>query len=198
MSPATHSVLDDVALVRAMTGGDAVAMSAIYDRHSAQLFGLALRITREQADAEEVIVDAFAQAWREAERFDATRGPVIAWLTTIVRSRALDVARAQGRRGRLQEAVEAEGDAVPAMGSGLPTPIAAVLAEERGTRVREALTALPAAQRTALELAYFEGLSQSEIAERLDEPLGTIKTRLRLGLRRLRELLAPLGPGALP
>ncbi|MEI2721545.1 MAG: sigma-70 family RNA polymerase sigma factor [Gemmatimonadales bacterium] len=178
-----------------MTSGDSTAMSALYDRYAPGLLGLALRITREQADAEEVVVDTFAQAWRDAMRFEAERGSVAAWLVTIARSRALDLLRARSRRGRLDAAAEAESSAPVAMGSGFASPMAGVLADERARKIQDALLVLPDAQRTAIELAYFEGLSQSEIAERLNEPLGTVKTRLRLGLRKMRDLVAALGPG---
>lgn len=190
----TERATDDV-LVRAMARGDADAMARLYDRWSAPLFGLALRITREKADAEEVVVDAFAQAWRDAGRFEAGRGSVGAWLAMIARSRALDLVRSSTRRNRLNDSASVESsDAPVAMGSRFPSPSAHVEDDERARKVREALDALPATQRATLELAYFEGLSQSEIADRLAEPLGTVKTRVRLGLRRLRELLAPLGP----
>lgn len=169
-------------------------MSALYDRYAPNLLGLALRITREQADAEEVVIDTFAQAWRDAARFEVGRGSVAAWLATIARSRALDTMRSRSRRGRLADAAEAEGGATPAMGSGFASPVANLLADERARRIRDAMMELPDAQRATLDLAYFEGLSQSEIAERLGEPLGTIKTRVRLGLRKLRELLTALGP----
>ena len=171
-------------------------MSELYDRYAPAILGLALKITREHADAEEVVVDTFAQVWRDARRFQLERGSVASWLATIARSRALDLLRARGRRTRLGESADAMSAlGPPAMGSATPSPLAALLADERSRRVQAALATLPVPQRRALELAYFEGLSQSEIGERLDEPLGTVKTRMRLGLRRLRELLAPLGPG---
>jgi RNA polymerase sigma-70 factor (ECF subfamily) len=189
---------DDLPLIAAMMRGDQSAMSALYDRYAPGVLGLALRITRERADAEDVVVDTFAQVWRDAGRFQAQRGSVAAWVTTIARSRALDLLRAKGRRGKLDDAAGAEvSTSPPAMGTATPSPMSALLADERSRRVKTALDALPASQRAALELAYFDGLSQSEIAERLDEPLGTVKTRMRLGLRRLRELLAPLGPGGM-
>lgn len=192
---AERTATTDDALVHAMARGDADAMARLYDRWSAALFGLALRITREKADAEEVVVDAFAQAWRDASRFEAGRGSVGAWLAMIARSRALDLVRSSGRRQRLNDSAAIESaDAPVGMGGHFPSPGARVEDDERARKVREALDALPAAQRTTLELAYFEGLSQSEIADRLAEPLGTVKTRVRLGLRRLRELLANLGP----
>ncbi|MGH7592709.1 MAG: sigma-70 family RNA polymerase sigma factor [Gemmatimonadales bacterium] len=181
-----------------MMRGDQAAISALYDRYAPGVLGLALRITRERADAEDVVVDTFAQVWRDAPRFRAERGSVAAWVATIARSRALDLVRSRGRRHTLDAAAGAEsGVAPPAMGSVVPSPMAALLADERTRHVRAAMETLPPAQRSSLELAYFEGLSQSEIAERLNQPLGTVKTRMRLGLRRLRELLAPLGPGAM-
>lgn len=185
---------DDL-LVRAMAAGESDAMGQLYDRWSSSIFGLALRITREKADAEEVVVDAFAQAWRDAKRFEPGRGSVGAWLATIARSRALDLVRATGRRNRLTDTTAASSvDASIAMGSPTPSPSAHVEDDERARKVRAALDDLPAPQRTVIELAYFGGLSQSEIAERLSEPLGTVKTRVRLGLHKLREQLAVLGP----
>jgi len=194
--PATRSpLLSDHDLVAAMTRGDEGAMSVLYDRYAPGLLGLALRITRELSDAEDVVADAFAQAWRDAARFQVDRGSVAAWLATITRSRALDLIRSRGRRHRLDDAATAEASNVPAaMGAPPPSPVAAVLADERSRKVQSAMDTLPMVQRTALELAYFEGLSQSEIAERLNEPLGTVKTRTRLGLQRLRDLLSQLGP----
>jgi RNA polymerase sigma-70 factor (ECF subfamily) len=187
---------DDVTLIGAMSEGDQGAMALLYDRYAAPMLGLALRITREHADAEDVLVDAFDQVWREATRFDPGRGSVAGWLATITRSRALDLIRSRARRTRLDDVAEREGPVVPvAMGASQRSPVGDVLADERSTRVRAALADLPAAQRVALELAYFEGLSQTEIAARLAEPLGTIKTRMRLGMRRLRDLLASIGPG---
>jgi len=193
---ATQRSPDDAVLLAAMTQGDAAAMSQFYDRYAPAVLGLALRITREQADAEEVVVDTFAQVWRDASQFEAARGSAAAWIATIARSRALDLVRSRGRRHRLGDAADAMAPvAAPAMGAATPSPMAAVLDDERSRYVRAALAGLPESQRSALELAYFDGLSQTEIAERLDEPLGTVKTRMRAGLRRLRDVLAPLGPG---
>ncbi len=181
-----------------MTRGDPAAMSALYDRYAPAVLGLALRITRERADAEDVVVDTFAQVWRDAVRFEQQRGSVASWIATIARSRSLDLLRARARRNKLTDSASETADISPAaMGTPFSSPMADVLADERSRKIQAALATLPDAQRAALELAYFEGLSQSEIAERLDEPLGTIKTRVRLGLRRLRDLLAPFRPGAL-
>jgi RNA polymerase sigma-70 factor (ECF subfamily) len=153
---------------------------------------VAYRIVGERADAEEVVLDAFAQAWREAPRFEASRGSVAGWLTMIARSRALDLVRARSRRDRITTtAASARPDWPLAMGERGPDPAAGVDHVERRREVRQALESLSAPQREAIELAYYEGLSQSEIAERLQEPLGTVKTRIRLGMQKLREALRP-------
>ena len=161
--------------------------------------GLALRITRERADAEEVVVDTFAQAWRDASRFEVARGSVGAWLATIARSRSLDLVRSRNRRMRVVDGATSEASSpLENAASDQPSPQAGMELTEQSVHVRNALAALPAAQRQALELAYFDGLSQTDIASRLNEPLGTVKTRMRLGLRKLRESLAVLAPGGAP
>lgn len=180
----------DALLLRAIADGDADALAQLYDRWSAQVFGLALRITRAKADAEDVVIDTFIDVWRDAERFDVDRWSVPAWLATIARRRALDCVGSAERRPRFDDARSA---GTPT-GRAVDPPRSHVEDDARARRVRDAIDALPAPQRAALELAYFDGLSGGEIAERLAEPLDTAKTRVRLGLRRLRELLAPLGP----
>ena len=182
----------DPDLVLRVAQGEERALGLLYDRFGAVLYAVASRIVGQQADAEEVVMEAFAQAWREAPRFDAVRGSVAAWLTMMARSRALDLVRAQSRRARLTDTAARENtDQAPAMSAGLPAPGAAVEDEERRRAVGAALAALSPPQRAAIELAYYEGLSQSEIAERLKEPLGTIKPRMRLGMQKLRETLRP-------
>jgi RNA polymerase sigma-70 factor (ECF subfamily) len=177
----------DVVLVARMASRDHASMAKLYDLHGRAVFSLALRIVRDQADAEDVTQDVFAQAWRQAERYDRARGAVGAWLLNMARSRAID--RLRTRRGA---AVVSTDDAtMPAghLASDAPAPDVIVEYGARAARVREALDALPFLQRAALELAYFEGMSQSEIAARLEQPLGTVKTRMRLGLMKLREAL---------
>ncbi len=161
-------------------------MGDLYDRMAPTLYSIALRLTGEQADAEEIVLDTFAQAWREAVRFRQERGSVIAWLTMICRSRAIDLVRSNRRRARLADQAGAEARA--AVDS---SPESEVVQTERCRMVAGALAGLPDAQRTALQLAYFEGLSQSEIAERLGEPLGTVKTRIRAAMQKLRDALRP-------
>ena len=185
----------DTELLGAVTSRDAEGLAALYDRYATGLNGLALRITGDSADAEEVVSDVFAQVWRDASRFDPARGSVATWLVTITRSRALDVLRARGRRARLAESAARE---TPVQAAAMGTPPehadARTFAAEREVRVRDALAALPDEQRQVLELAYFAGMSQSEIAAELATPLGTIKTRARLAFVKLRDLLRPLAP----
>lgn len=191
-SPLSHVPDSDRDLVAQAAAGEERAIAGLYDRYGGVLYAVAYRIVGERADAEEVVIEAFAQAWREAPGFEGARGSVAGWLTVIARSRALDLVRARGRRERMTASAAAERpDTSPAMGSWRDDPAQSVDHAERRARVREALETLSPSQREAIELAYFEGLSQSEIAERLQEPLGTIKTRVRLGMQRLRESLRP-------
>jgi RNA polymerase sigma-70 factor (ECF subfamily) len=184
----------DVQLIAGMAQGDERAAAILYDRHGAVMYGLALRVVGEPADAEEVVLDAFAQAWREAGRYDTSRGAVAGWLTTITRTRALYLIRARGRRAKATDAATATLDEPAAMGSGFAMPDVEVQETERAVAVKSALDQLPLPQRQAIELAFFEGLTHHEVADRLREPLGTVKTRIRLGMQKLRDTLAGLGP----
>jgi RNA polymerase sigma-70 factor (ECF subfamily) len=191
---ALDASLTDVACIARLVAGDERALGLLFDRHGAMAFGLASAMAHDPADAEEVVADAFAQVWRSAATFDQTRGSVAAWLATIVRTRALDLLRSQKRRARVLDeaaALSVEGDS-PARSSGAPSPDRGVERNEAQRLVRDALDRLPPPQRLVLELAYFGGLSQSEIAEQLAEPLGTVKTRMRSGMEKLRVALSPL------
>ncbi len=183
-APADHD------LIASAASGDERAIGALYDRYGGVVYAVAYRIVGQRADAEEVVIEAFAQVWREASRFEPARGSVAGWLTMIARSRALDTVRARARRERITATAAADRPGVsPGMSSWRPDAQGALDDTERRARVRAALETLSLPQRQAIELAYFEGLSQSEIAERLQEPLGTIKTRVRLGMQKLRESL---------
>jgi RNA polymerase sigma-70 factor (ECF subfamily) len=174
----------DIEAIRRAAGGDADALADLYDRHARAVYSLAFRIIGDASDAEEVVQDVFAQVWKQAARYDTSRGVVIAWMLMMTRSRAID--RLRARRGLppvagdswkgLAEMVD------PAQGPELTT-----LTADQVGRVRDALHALPLTQRLAIQLAFYEGLTHVEIAERLEEPLGTVKTRIRLGLLKLRE-----------
>lgn len=173
----------DTAVTR-MVAGDMDAVAELYDAHAPRVFALARRILGNDSDAEDVLQDVFAQAWQTADRYDRDRASVAGWLLMITRTRAIDRIRARRARPDL------DGPALPEhiVTVDMPAPERIVAAEDAG-RVRDALLALPEVQRTALELAYFDGLTQSEIAAKLSEPLGTVKTRIRTALATLRARL---------
>jgi RNA polymerase sigma-70 factor (ECF subfamily) len=146
--------------------------------------GVALRVLKERSDAEEVLQETFLEVWKRAREYTPSRGTVEAWLLTIARTRAIDRLRSRSARGRMVEAKSAE---PPDSGPSLPDALSVAAQDAR--RVQAALATLPSEQRRALELAYWEGLSQTEIAERTGQPLGTVKTRVRLALLKLSGLL---------
>lgn len=190
--PAAATSQADRDLLLRAADGDQQAIAALYDRYGEVLYAVAYRVARQRADAEDAVVEAFTQAWRDASRFEASRGSVAGWLTMIARSRALDIVRARNRRERITTSASSrESDGMLAMGSSPADPADSYDSTERKRRVQTALETLSPPQRQAIELAFFEGLSQSEIAQRLEEPLGTIKTRVRLGMLKLRESLRP-------
>ena len=178
----------DVQRVSQMAAGDASGLGTLYDRHARAIYSLALRIVGEQAEAEDVVQEVFAQAWRQAARFDARRGSVVAWLLIMTRTRAID--RLRMRQARPDRNATPDPLILEQLPAAVEDPAAGMVAEEDARRVRRALDELPMLQRVAIELAFYEGLSQSEIAARLEQPLGTVKTRIRLGLLRLRDVLS--------
>lgn len=165
----------DPELMARIARGDTEALSALYDRHSPHCMALATRILGERAEGEDVLQEVFVRVWEEPERYSPARGSVGAWLVSTVRSRAIDRLR---RRGARERAAERASDSTPrfAVAPGRPSSTVAM-----------AVQLLPVDQRQVIELAYFEGLTQTEIAERLGLPLGTVKSRLRLGMGKLRE-----------
>jgi len=181
---ASLSSSDDLAVVRRLAGGDAEAISALYDRYAPTLLAVARRILGAAGEAEEVLQETFLQAWNQADRYNPERSSVSTWLILIARSRALDRFRSRDARGRAAAAAAAE---PPREASGRQEE--SVFHAERRQRVREVLNQLPSEQREVLELAFFEGLSQTEIAMRTGAPLGTVKTRALLGMKKLRQAL---------
>ena len=173
----------DLSLIRRVAEGDADALEALYDRHTAMLYQLALRIVRVAADAEEVLQQAWLKVWDRAGDHEPSRGSVIGWLLAIVRGRALDRQRSRTARRKAEGALELS--ATPSA----PDPLTGAEQLQIHQRVRLALQRLDPHYRQVLESAYFEGLTQTQIAERLEAPLGTVKTWTRRGLVRLRELL---------
>jgi len=177
----------DRALVRAVAGGSADALADLYDRHAGIVFGLARRIVLRPEDAEEVVQDVFAQVWRQAPRYAGERASVAGWLVMLTRARAID--RLRARRARPDEdRGEAPSAALP-LSSADPNPEAATLSAEQVRQVGSVFATLPDPQRVLLGLAYFEGLSHSEIAARTGVPLGTVKTRIRSAMETLRQTL---------
>ncbi len=168
-----------------MANGDGAAFEELYDRYASTVFPVMVRIVGGVAEAEEVLQETWLQAWRNAETFDTRRGTVLAWLLNMARSRALDRYRSTASRHRAETQAEAE----PIVEEPVD-PSAAVQGGERSRRIREALDALKPRQREVLEIAYFEGLSQTEISAKLGVPVGTVKTWMRQGTIALREMLA--------
>jgi RNA polymerase sigma-70 factor (ECF subfamily) len=179
--------LEDVALVRGMASGDDQSLGALYDRWHAVVHGVVARILRQPDDIEDVVEETFWQAWRQASRFDPARGAVQTWLLTIARSRALD--RARALRRRRESPLEGDDGEIVVEQAAPSDPGLDAEASERRRIVATALSELPAEQRETLELGYYGGLSQSEIAERTGQPLGTVKTRMRLAMQKLRSQL---------
>ena len=179
---------EDVAIIGRAAAGDEQALAALYDRWADAVHTLVVRIVREESDAEEVVEAVFWQAWQQAGRYTSDRGTPGAWLLSMARSRSLDRLRTLRRRRDEQPVDDSVFDSQPAPGD----PLSDLDAHDRAQRVTMTLQELPAEQREVLELAYFEGLSQTEIADRLSVPLGTVKTRARLGLRKMRDRLDAL------
>ena len=179
----SSEVSPDAALVRRLLQRDVSAFEELYDRHSRLVYALVLRILQQATTAEEVVQDIFLQLWRNTAQYDGSRGPFVPWLLTIARNRALDQLRLKSERQRRRED---QTDELPPV---VATPDFEGLLDEkrRATRVRELMNSLSPQQRRAIELAYFEGLSHSEIANALKEPLGTVKSWIRNGLLRLKE-----------
>ncbi len=176
-------VTRDLECLRRIAAGDEVALSELYDRYIGLLFPMAAKIVGDAAQAEDVVQEVWMQVWRSAASYDPKRGPVAAWLLTITRSRALDVYRSRSARAKREDVVAKE----PA--DHTPDPGRAINGARSRETVRRALAGLDPKKREVLELAYWRGLSQSEIAVRVGAPLGTVKSWMRQGLRDLRAAL---------
>jgi RNA polymerase sigma-70 factor, ECF subfamily len=178
---------NDVALIQAIAARDETALAQLYDRYRVILFGLLMRILNNRQEAEDVLQEVFLQVWRKAADYDENRGRPFTWLVTLGRSRGIDRLRSLATRERITEAgaKEASEEISDAAGDAFRS--------EQRSLVNDALAQLPNEQKQTLILAYFDGLTQSEIAARLGAPLGTVKTRMRTGMMKLRELLAGQG-----
>jgi RNA polymerase sigma-70 factor, ECF subfamily len=181
-------------LITQTAQGDQTALATLYDRSSPQVYGLIFKILGNREAAEEVTLDVYTQVWKQAHSFDETRGTPGGWLIMLARTRAIDRFRAGlAERGKIEDL-----DVASFFSSEDPTPDQEIEVHQRQQQVRQALTLLSSEQREAIALGYFYGLSQSEIAEKLGLPLGTVKTRMRLGMIKLREALEPYKDELLP
>ena len=179
-------------LVAQVAVGDERALAKLYDSTSRMVYGLCLRVVKDPTAAEDITLETYLQLWRTAGSYDPARGSVTAWLLTVVRSRSIDWLRARkARRADLEQNL----DDVFSLKDHRPSPEHASIEASRTRVIREAMAGLPDDQRRAIELTYFSGLSHSEIAVHTGLPLGTVKTRIRLGMMRLRELLGPHAEG---
>ncbi len=171
--------------VRRSAAGDQGALAALYDETSRLVYATAVRILTDPADADEVTLDVYSQVWRGAAGYTERRGSVVAWLVMLARSRAIDRVRTRSTRSRREEPLANQVEVC----SSEPGPEQEMEAGRQRRRVRAALETLPREQREALELGFFSGLTHTELAVRLDQPLGTVKTRIRQGMIKLREIL---------
>jgi RNA polymerase sigma-70 factor (ECF subfamily) len=184
--PPDSASADDASVIGRIAGGDPSALATLYDRWAQTVYSVVIQLLKDADSAEDVVEETFWQVWQRASSYDPSRGTVRTWILTIGRSRALDRLRSR-KRNR-----EDIADDLSLVRDPRSDPSQVVESAERSQLVYSALTELPDDQRRALELAYFRGLSQSEIAEFLGEPLGTIKTRMRLGMQKMRDKLVAL------
>jgi len=180
--------LEDPALVTMVSNGNAAALEVLYDRYSRVVFSFALRILQDRAAAEELLQEVFFRTWKQAHHFSAMRGSFVTWLLSITHNMAIDEIRKQKRRPQRADSADPVLMLTNVIDDQASVEDQAIDGETRA-RIISAVRTLPPAQQTVIELAYFRGMSQREIAEALDQPLGTVKTRMRLGVRKLRDYL---------
>ncbi len=180
-----YSALTDEQVLEHLREGESWAMAVLYDRYARLVFSLALKILNDRATSEEVVQEVFVKVWRRAGDYDADRGKFSSWLGGIAHHHAID----ELRRRRVRPSATEDEDAAEDIVADGPVPFEAAVQSIERQRIAHALECIPAEQRQPIELAYFEGYTQQEIAEKLSEPLGTIKTRMRLGMHKLRGLL---------
>ena len=186
-----YHALSDAELIDLIVRRDRDALEVVYSRYSGPVYSLAMHILRDAGAAEEAVQDAFFNLWRRASSYRSNRGKVAAWLFSIAHHRVIDELRRRQRRERVQVIQDVEPSLQPDKNSPDPTKYAHQ--QMQRAKIKEALTALPREQRDVVVLAYFGGLTHTEIAKRLEQPLGTVKTRMRLALRKLRIVIGPQG-----
>jgi RNA polymerase sigma-70 factor (ECF subfamily) len=195
-SPGSDALSDlttvtDADLIVLVTQGDQDALAMLYERYSRAVYSFSLRIVGDAQVAEEILQEVFVRAWQQGGSFQSARGSLITWLLSITHNLSIDEVRRRKRRPQKAESEEPESILAALPDAGPDVEEEVWLSSLRGS-IQDALQQLPAAQREAIELAYFQGLTQREIADTLGEPLGTIKTRMRLGMLKLREQLGPV------
>lgn len=178
---------EELDLLRRVARRERAAFERLYDRYANIIYASALKFVKEDADAQDVVQDVFIQIWDKANLYDPAKGKPLTWALTLTRNRAIDRIRAIQRRTRLRDDFEQE--TARDESAGVREALSEVEASEKGQILRAAVNQLSPQQRKVIELAYFNGLTQTEIADRLDEPLGTVKARARRGLMKLKELL---------
>ena len=188
VSPQAASTIDPKLLARVVKG-EQQALSQLYDLSSTLLYSLALRILDDPEEAAQLLQDVYLEVWKKVARYDVGRGTPIAWLITLTRSRAIDRLRARGMRTPRQNGQPLNLQASAPVTEQHPTPFDAQADQELRQLVSNALAGLPQAQQQAIELAYYDGFSHADIAITLNQPLGTVKTRMKLGMFKLRESL---------
>jgi RNA polymerase sigma-70 factor (ECF subfamily) len=182
-------LLLEIDLVERIGRGDRQSFEQLYERFSGVLFSTAYRILNDQEGAEDVLQDVFVQIWDKASMYDSKRGKPLTWAVTLTRNKAIDRLRSVQRRNRLNDEVEEEASIDAQIHS--EQPVDAVEAMEKSRLIRSAVLQLSKEQREAIELAFFTGLTQNEIADELKQPLGTVKARIRRGMMKLKELVEP-------
>ncbi len=188
---ADQTSVSDADLISLVTQGDQDALAALYERYSRAVYSFSLRIVGDAQVAEEILQEVFVRAWQQGGSFQSSRGTLITWLLSITHNLSIDEVRRRKRRPQKAESEQPESILATLPDDGLEVEEEVWLSSLR-ISIQDALQQLPAAQREAIELAYFQGLTQREIADTLGEPLGTIKTRMRLAVQKLRELLRDL------
>lgn len=189
MEPHPPDVQIEIDLLTKTGQGDRASFEQLYDRYAGVLFSMAYRVLNDQGAAEDVLQDVFIQIWDKAPTFDPARGKPLTWAVTMTRNKSIDRLRSTHRRYRLQDEVERETEIMEQTPDRSSTD--AVDSAEKSRIVRDAVMQLSKEQRQAIELAFFSGLTQVEIAEELKEPLGTVKARIRRGMMKLKEIISP-------
>jgi len=181
-----YSALADEEIIAKLRAGEGWAMSVLYDRYARLVFSLSLRILNDRGAAEETVQEVFVKVWKRCREYDTERGKFSSWLTGIAHNHAIDELR---RRRVRPSASEGDDDAMDSVVDDTPAPLDLALQSLERRRIVDALKEIPGEQRRAIEMAYFEGFTQQEISGKLGEPLGTVKTRMRLGMQKLKTLL---------